>query len=536
MKSINAQDFKEMIICAANNLYNNHKYVDSLNVFPVPDGDTGTNMNLTMMSGIKEISDLKTNNASEIAKAFSRGLLMGARGNSGVILSQIFKGMAVSMESNRDIDAQLLSESFKSAKETAYKSVLNPVEGTILTVIKDVSNSLDQYIAENANVTIEETLAFALEEAKKSLNETPKLLPALKDAGVVDSGGAGLVYIMEGLYASIKGESIPRIESSSEVVAAQTAVDSSEEGFGYCTEFILRLDESKKMFNEIFVKETLSNMGNSIVLVRDEDILKVHIHTLTPGDVLNFGQQYGEFIKLKIENMQEQHNEIIASKAESKKKYGLIAVGAGKGMEQIFKDIRVDYMVKGGNTMNPSTQDFVEAFKKVNAEHIFVLPNNSNILLAAKQAASVYKDAKVHVIETKTVPQGVLACMLFNPEEDVDTNFTEMSEARNSVKTGQLTNAVRNSSTDGFKIQEGDYIGVSEKRIVSVAKSRVDSACKMLDSMIDEDDYLVTIYVGEGANKEDTDQIVEYLEEKYSIDIEVAQADQPVYYYIFAVE
>ncbi len=536
MKSINAQDFKEMIICAANNLYNNHKYVDSLNVFPVPDGDTGTNMNLTMMSGVKEISDLKTNSASEIAKAFSRGLLMGARGNSGVILSQIFKGMAVSMESNQNIDANLLNESFKGAKETAYKSVLNPVEGTILTVIKDISNSLDNFIKEHTNVTIEETLAYALEEAKKSLNNTPKLLPTLKEAGVVDSGGAGLVYIMEGLYASIKGESIPRIENTSDVLGVQNQVEAKEEGFGYCTEFILRLDQAKKLFNENYVKETLSNMGNSIVLVRDEDILKVHIHTLTPGDVLNFGQQYGEFLKLKIENMQEQHNEIIASIAQNKKRYGLIAVGAGKGMEQIFKDVRVDYMVKGGNTMNPSTQDFVEAFKKVNAEHIFVLPNNSNILLAAKQAASVYKEATVHVIETKTIPQGVLACMLFNPEEEVEENVTQMSEAINSVKTGQLTNAVRNSSTDGFRIEEGDFIGVSEKKIVSVAKTKVESACQMLDTMIDEDDYLVTIYVGEEANKEDTDKIVEYLEENYSVDIEVAQADQPVYYYIFAVE
>ena len=536
MKSINAQEFKSMIICAANNLYNNHKYVDSLNVFPVPDGDTGTNMNMTMTSGIREIAELNTNNASEIAKAFSKGLLMGARGNSGVILSQIFKGMAKEMDHSHDIDVKMLRSAFKGAKEAAYKAVVNPMEGTILTVIKDVTDALDEYLKKRSNCSIELVLGFAVEEAKKSLETTPELLPILKEAGVVDSGGAGLVYILEGLYAGAKGERIERqiIDEDAADGKAAKAV-SSEEGYGFCTEFIARLNDPLN-FDEDGVRENLMGRGNSIVFVRDEELLKVHIHTLTPGDILNFAQQYGELIKIKVENMQEQHNHLIATEAK-RKKYALITVAAGNGMEKIFRSLRADFVVKGGNTMNPSTSDFLEAITFVNADTVFIMPNNSNIILAAKQAATVCKSSKVIVIETKTIPQGVLACTMFNPEEDVDTNTMEMNSAKDSVKTGQLTFAVRDSNSDGFKIEKGDYIGTTGKKIVACAKDRIEAAKQMLDNMIDNDSSLLTVYVGEGANEEETQKIVDYVNDNHlMMDVEVKQADQPVYYYIFAVE
>lgn len=535
MKTIDAKGFKSMMICGANNLYNNHKYVDSLNVFPVPDGDTGTNMNLTMMSGINEINNMESESASEIARAFSKGLLMGARGNSGVILSQIFKGIALGVDHQEKIDAKLLCYAFNQGRDTAYKAVLNPVEGTILTVIKDLSIALDSYMAKNPGLSIEEALEYVIKVAKDSLAKTPTMLPALKEAGVVDSGGAGLVYILEGIYAGLKGKNIEKKLDSKEYEERQSAAVADEEAFGYCTEFIVRIKDVNA-FDEASVRETLSNMGNSVVVVQDEEILKVHIHTLQPGDILNYGQQFGDFVKLKIENMSEQHSNIINKDEVKKQPYAIISCCAGKGMKKIFNGLRANYIVEGGNTMNPSTNDFIDAIKKANAETVYILPNNSNIVMAAKQAVGQVPGVNIEVIETKTIPQGVLACMMFNPEDSRANNVASMTDALSMIKTGQLTYAVRDTTNNGFEIKKNDFIGVFGKDIVACSRDRYIASVHMIEKMIDDESGLLTIYVGSEGSFKEAKRIKKYIEDNYGLEVELKQGDQPVYYYIFSVE
>lgn len=549
MKTINGLTLKEMIISGANNLFNCYPEVDALNVFPVPDGDTGTNMNLTISSGAKEVANRNDTSIYEIARAFSKGLLMGARGNSGVILSQIFRGFAVGLEGKDKVDAVGLAEAFMSGKAVAYKAVMRPVEGTILTVIREAAQEL--YDKVEPNMTIEQAFKILLKEARASLNRTPELLPVLKEVGVVDSGGTGLVKILEGFEKAVNGEVVEKSMATVTEVNQPQMAGAEMEGdeFGYCTEFLLRVPEdpikaNKKVFVEKRFSSVLSAHGNSIVVVRDEDIVKVHVHTLIPGYLLNYAQQFGEFVKIKVENMSEQHSELVsngmdpATKKAEPKEYAIIAVAAGKGVEDLFKQYRADYVVTGGQTMNPSTEDFVQAIKTVNAKKVFILPNNSNIVMAASQACEVTDEGvEARVIPSKTIPQGLTACMMFNPDEDFDTNTDEMTNALASVKTGQVTFAIKDTSIDGVEVKKDEFIGISGKTIVCSNKDKVSTTIQMIQTMVDDFSSIITILVGEGVTEDEVNAIVDKLNDLYSdVEIDVKQGDQPVYSFIIGVE
>lgn len=552
MKTINGLILKQMMISGANNLYNCYPEIDALNVFPVPDGDTGTNMNLTITSGAKEIQNRNDTDAYEIARAFSKGLLMGARGNSGVILSQIFRGFAQSLEGKGVIKATDLAEAFLNGKEVAYKAVMRPVEGTILTVIREAATVMVEKV--DSNMTIEKSFEILLEEARESLKRTPDLLPVLKEVGVVDSGGAGLIKILEGFQKSLLGKMVEREQA--------TAIDGSEPRFemaganiegdeyGYCTEFILRIDETnekKKAFVEKRFTNVLASHGNSLVVVRDEDIVKVHVHTLAPGDILTYAQQFGEFVTLKIENMTEQHTRLEESKSaqheititqQDKKDYAIIVVAVGDGVEEMFKELRVDYIVSGGQTMNPSTEDFIEAINKCNAKNIYILPNNSNIEMAAKQACEVC-DESVHamVVPSKTIPQGLVACMMFNPEASVEENFNEMKAALKTVKTGQVTFAIKDTTIDGIEVKKDHFMGIKGKEIACCHANKVDAAYNLIKDMIDDMTSIITLILGEDVTEEESEDLVDrILEEHDDIEFEVRRGNQPVYSFIIGVE
>jgi len=549
MKTINGLTLKEMIISGANNLFNCYPEVDALNVFPVPDGDTGTNMNLTISSGAKEVANRNDNSVYDIANSFSKGLLYGARGNSGVILSQIFRGFSMSLEGKNKINAIDLAEAFMKGKEVAYKAVMRPVEGTILTVIRESAEVLYEQV--NENWSIEKCFEVLLKEARASLKRTPDLLPVLKEVGVVDSGGTGLVKILEGFEKAVKGNVVEKsMATVTEVNQSQMAGASMDnDEFGYCTEFLLRIpdnpeDNNKKIFVEKRFTNVLATHGNSLVVVRDEEIVKVHVHTLIPGYILNYAQQFGEFVKLKIENMSEQHTELVnnskdpLTQKKEKKEYAIIAVAAGKGIEDLFKQYRADYIVTGGQTMNPSTEDFIEAIKVVNAKKIFILPNNSNIIMAASQACEVCEEGvEARVIPSKTIPQGLTACMMFNPDEDFDANTEEMTSCLSNVKTGQVTFAIKDSTIDGVEIKKDEFIGISNKTILCSSPSKVETTIKTIESMVDDFSSVVTLLIGENVEEKETSEIVEYLENKYEdIEFDVKQGDQPVYYFIIGVE
>lgn len=551
MKSINGAMLKQMILSGANNLFNCYPEVDALNVFPVPDGDTGTNMNLTMSSGAKEVGSIATDNVYEIAKAFSKGLLMGARGNSGVILSQIFRGFAKSLEGKESIDAFDLADAFVMGKEVAYKAVMKPVEGTILTVIREASDYLINEV--ESTTTIEDAFKILMQEARASLKRTPELLPVLKEVGVVDSGGTGLIKILEGfekaIYGNVVEKNMAGVTEFNQVIASAGAELDSDDEFGYCTEFLIRLpddpaSQGKKVFVEKRFSSVLQGHGNSLVVVRDDDIVKVHVHTLHPGSVLTYAQQFGEFIKLKIENMTEQHTSLQEQgkapdeKAkEEQKEYALIAVAVGEGIENLFKEYRVDHIVSGGQTMNPSTEDFVEAIKKCNAKNIFILPNNSNIIMSASQACDVVDGVNVKVIPSKTIPQGLTACMMFNEEFSFEENESEMLEAISNVKTGQVTFAIKDTSIDGVEVKKDEFIGISNKSIVCSTNSKVDTALITIDSMIDDDASIITILVGEDVTSEERELLQNKVIDKYNdLDIDVKIGNQPVYSFIIAVE
>ncbi|MBQ4164404.1 MAG: DAK2 domain-containing protein, partial [Turicibacter sp.] len=449
LKQINGIVFKQMVINGANNLANKSKYVDQLNVFPVPDGDTGTNMSMTMTAGAKELVSLEEASIGKVAKVLSRGLLMGARGNSGVILSQLFRGFATGLEGKDEANVEEIAKALESGVKTAYKAVMKPVEGTILTVARESAEAAN--LKYETVETIVDLYQLVLDEMQVSLDRTPELLPVLKEVGVVDSGGQGLLYIFEGFLKALQGETIT-LEAQTETVgeAAQTALSSDEVEFGYCTEFIIRLDETRTPFKEDVFRGRLEKLGNSIVVVQDEDIVKVHVHTLTPGDALNLAQKHGEFMKLKIENMTEQHNEIIGQNApqaepvkREQREYGIITVVAGEGVKQLFEEQGCHYVIEGGQTMNPSTEDFLKAIDELNAKNIIILPNNSNIIMAANQAAQVTEDVNVVVVPSKTIPQGYTALMMFNENASVEDNTEEMTQAISEVKSGQVTYAVR---------------------------------------------------------------------------------------------
>jgi len=572
MKKIDGVLLKQMIISGSNNLFNHYPEVDSLNVFPVPDGDTGTNMNLTASSGVKEISNKYDKDIYEIARAFARGLLMGARGNSGVILSQIFRGFAEGLKGKTEIDAVGLADALDLGKNVAYKAVMRPVEGTILTVMRESSDAFSNYA--EAGMKMNVAMEYIYKEACASLERTPDLLPVLKEVGVVDSGGAGLCYIFEGFLRALNNDvvekNMPEVtDVNNERIAAFTARETASvpgtdhnaqaalkhEEFGYCTEFILRLPKDgkaeivgKREFNEPKFKTVLNSHGDSIVEVRDEDLLKVHIHTKHPGNILSFAQQYGEFMKIKIENMTEEHSEILeetknemaeeAVEPEEQKEYAMIACSSGKGIADIFRAQRVDYIVSGGQTMNPSTKDFVNAIKKINAKNIFIFPNNSNIIMAANQASQVVKDKNVVVIPSKTIPQGIVSSMMFNPEVDVKQNEEDMKEALGNVSTGQITFSIRDTSVDGVEVKKDEYMGIIDKKIKFSVPDKFEAARKVIDSMTDDMTSIITIIFGEDITEKEEEKFKEYIDAKYGedIDIDYKNGEQPVYSFIIGVE
>lgn len=540
--------FKQMIINGAVNLDNNSDRIDELNVFPVPDGDTGTNMKLTLNAGAKEISSIDSNSISEIAKKLSRGLLMGARGNSGVILSQLFRGFASGVEGHDVADATIFAKALKKGVETAYKAVMKPVEGTLLTVSRESAEEVNRMAS--PEMPFEEFFSRLVSEAKRSLQRTPDLLPILKEVGVVDSGGAGLVVIYEGFEKAINGETLKLSDhtSSKSTQSAQSQFNVEDITFGYCTEFIVQLDSEKTNVNP-FTEQRLSNflseIGDSLVVVQDEDIVKVHVHTNEPGVALNFAQKYGEFLKLKIENMREQHSSIVSEathtletkKTVEKKEYGIIAVCAGEGLANIFKEMGCDIIISGGQTMNPSTEDFLKAIKEINAKNVIILPNNSNIIMAANQAADVTENCTVKVVTTKTIPQGYSSLLIFNPTVDIESNYTTMMEQMNDVKSGQVTFAVRDTQFNGLEIHKDDYMGIFEKNIVVSNPNRLDVTLSLLSQMVNEDTEIVTVFYGDDVNNEEVENISEYIESNFEdVELEMLEGNQPVYSYIIAIE
>lgn len=544
MKKITGTLFKDMVLCGANTLHNNHPEIDALNVFPVPDGDTGTNMSLTFNAGANEIKNLDSDDIYEISKKLSKGLLMGARGNSGVILSQIFRGFSMGLEGHQEADALVLAQALKKGAEVAYKAVMRPVEGTILTVIREASEAVVKYAKED--MEIEDVFSYFVEEAKQSLDRTPELLPVLKEVGVVDSGGAGLLLVFTGFMSGLAGETIEFMEVSSlESMDALEGISNDEEAFGYCTEFIVRLEPSLiNKFSEDQMKKELARIpGESIVVVQDEEIVKVHVHTLKPGNALNIAQRFGEFVKLKIENMQEQHNTIMDANAmpvkpvRPAKETAVISVCAGDGLEAAFLELHCDYVVSGGQTMNPSAEDMVQAVRDVNAKNVIILPNNSNIVMTAQQTATILEDEiNVIVIPTKTVPQGLSACIMFNPDIGLDENIAEMSEAISNVKTGQVTFAIKDTTIDGVDIKANDYMAICEKDIVACKDTKLKALKVTLDTLIDEDSELVTLIVGEDVVDEEVEEIESYMDDNFEVEVEVIYGKQPVYSFIIGVE
>ena len=540
-----------MLISGANNLYNHYPEIDALNVFPVPDGDTGMNMNLTMASGAKEIQNRSDNDVHAIAVAFSKGLLMGARGNSGVITSQIFRGFAQALEGSKQINAELLADAFDNGSKVAYKAVMRPVEGTILTVIRESSASLKNYVKPDTDIIV--AFKYFLSEASASLKHTPELLPVLKEVGVVDSGGAGLIKILEGMLSALNGKFIAKkeISRSSTDNSAQQSMESDE--FGYCTEFILRLDpENKKPFIESRFKSVLANHGNSLVVVRDDDIVKVHVHTLAPGAVLTYGQSFGEFIKLKIENMTEQHTSLQEKKEgeqapeepveelhkEPTKEVAMVSVAAGQGVEEAFKELGVEQIITGGQTMNPSINDIVKAIKDTDAKTVYVFPNNSNIVMAALQAKDVLHDEiEVVVVQSKTIPQGVAAVSQFSPDLSVNENLSNMKEVIAHISSGEVTYAVKDTTMNGVSIKKNDFMAIANKKVICCESKPEKALLKMLKKMIRDDSYLATIFVGEGVPDKILNQLQKDLPEQYpEVEFDIRRGDQPVYNYLVGIE
>lgn len=552
MRTIDGQILKQMLISGSNSLYNHYPEIDALNVFPIPDGDTGINMNLTLTSGIKEIENRKDTNIHTIAKLFSSGVLMGTRGNSGAITSQIFRGFAKGLEGKTTINVVDFAYAMQKGVEVAYKAVKTPVEGTILTVVRESSQALFDKVKEN--MTFEKAMDILVNEATLSLKRTPELLPILKEVGVVDSGATGLLEIYKGMQSVVNGGFVERVDLSSDENAAIKAAGASmeEEEFGYCTEFIMLLgpDSTKKKLNENRFNSYLESKGNSVVFIHDEDIVKVHVHTMVPGEVLTYAQQFGEFLKLKIENMTEQHHallsgeEVVTSQdlVEEKplEKYAMIGVSSSEGIDELFKEAGINYVVKGGQTMNPSSEDFITAIRKAHAKTLYIFPNNSNIVMAASQAAEFINEEgelTVFVIPSKTIPQGIAASIMFNPEATPEENFREMKSALKNVKSGEITYSIRDSEINGVKIKKGDYIGIFEKDIVCDNPNKVEAAISLVKKMVDDDSSLITVLVGEDVTEEESNTFKHKLEELYvELDFDFRKGNQPVYSFLVGVE
>ena len=542
MERISGKLFKDMLASGMNNLTNHSAEVDSLNVFPVPDGDTGTNMSLTFSSGVNDAIKVEEDHVGKVAKVLSRGLLMGARGNSGVITSQIFRGFFQSVEHLEDMDALQLAQALVNGSRVAYRAVMRPVEGTILTVVREAADYTYAYTVTEEITDCIKVMEKMVLEANESLLRTPELLPVLAEVGVVDSGGKGLCIILEGFLSAMKGEVIAPSNDVSSYDSAQTKIEGGEEEFGFCTEFILHLTPTGiKHFSEEDFKNELATIGNSIVCVQDDDLVKVHVHTLEPQTAIKMGKRRGRFMKLKIENMQEQHDNILEKEEEEEvvaehKKYAIITVAPGKGIDAMFKELRADIVVGGGQTMNPSTEDFVSAIGKVNADHIIILPNNSNIVLAANQACQVCEDKDIHVLPTKTIPQGLSACIMFNPEVDIEDNLAEMQEAIDHVKSGEVTYAIKDTTYEGLEIKKDEYMGIFGKAIVVSDPDMMASTKALLEKMLDEDSELVTLIYGDTATLEQAEEIAEYIEDTSDAEVEIHEGNQPVYSFIIGVE
>ncbi len=578
MSNLTALEFKKMLKSGVANLSNCKEEIDSLNVFPVPDGDTGTNMSMTVENGLKEVMAVDCDSIGEMAKIFSKGLLMGARGNSGVITSQIFRGLAISLEGKKEASPKEIAEGFENGARVAYKAIMKPVEGTILTVIKEGAWYANHDFEKNSEIDIKEYFTNFYNYAKKSLDHTPELLPILKEVGVVDSGGAGLVRIIEGFKAYFDGAPVEfKSENSTVKNAALPQAEIENDEFGYCTEFILRLDERyRKGFDENILKKNLTKIGGeSLVVVKDEDLVKVHVHMLKPGEALNMGQRYGEFIKLKIENMKEQHSTIMANakntveakneepvKEEIKeevikeeiteeakptepvieqlpsKKYGVIAVGIGDGICDLLRRCNCDIIVSGGQTMNPSTEDFVNEVKKLsNCQHVLIFPNNSNIILAARQVADVFTDRNVHVVDTKSIPACISCLSGFDPDGHLKDNLEEFERVLANFEDASVTYASKDTIIDGLVVNTGDTIAMTKHHIVASGKERMEVIYKLLDEMMmDEDKEIMTVFIGADGNNDEAALIEKYVTEHSDIEVEIFEGGQPVYTYLLGLE
>lgn len=548
MQSLDGLKFAEMVQMGAHHLYQNAGYVDSLNVFPVPDGDTGTNMNLSMTSGAKETEAHAQAHIGKTAQALSKGLLMGARGNSGVILSQLFRGFGKHIEKLEEVTAADYAQAFQAGVDTAYKAVMKPVEGTILTVAKDGAKAAVA-AAEHSTDLIAITEAL-VQEAKASLDRTPDLLPVLKEVGVVDSGGQGLLFVYEGFLASLKGEALPEKNDASlddlinaEHHRAQDFMDTADIEFGYCTEIMVRLEADKAPFDEYAFREELSVMGDSLLVISDDEVAKVHIHSETPGAVLTAGQKYGSLMKIKVDNMREQHSAIVGedhkapAKAATKKvPYAIVTIAMGEGVADMLRSIGASYVIEGGQTMNPSTEDIVKAVQEIGAERVLILPNNKNIIMAAEQAVELL-EIEAAVVATKTIPQGMAAVLAFNSEVSVADNKEVMTEAFSAVKTGQVTYAVRDTSIDGVEIRKDDYMALAEGKIVLSTPQLTDAAQKVVAELVDEDSEIITIIYGEDTTEEAANELAAFIEEQFEdAEVEVFNGKQPLYPYIISVE
>jgi DAK2 domain fusion protein YloV len=557
--TIDAVLLQKMFIAGAKNLESKKEWINDLNVFPVPDGDTGTNMTLTIMSAAKEVSAIDNPTMATLSKAISSGSLRGARGNSGVILSQLFRGFTKEISKLEVLDTESLAIATQRATETAYKAVMKPKEGTILTVAKAVSDKAAQVALDTDN--LEEAIEKVITHAEYVLSKTPEMLPVLKEAGVVDSGGQGLVVVLRGMLDALTGKvtdfeiTAPAKKPDSATKGTGAAIENVDIKFGYCTEFIIMLDKEFDEKTEVEFKAFLSSIGDSIVCVALDDIVKVHVHTNHPGQAFEKALEYGQLTKMKVDNMREEHNQKVIEKSEmqqamaqeAKKKeekkqeplkdYGFITIAPGKGLSEIFKGLGIDEVIEGGQTMNPSTEDILEAADKINAKVIYVLPNNGNIILAAQQAASIIEGKKLVVIPSKTVPQGITAMINFEMTRNEQENTEAMTSSMATVKTGQVTYAVRDTSIDGKEIHKDDILGLADNGLAAVGKDINTTVLDMLATMIDEDSELVSVYFGEDITEEQASEVVDAIEEKFpDVDVELQEGSQPVYYYIVSVE
>ena len=551
VKTINTELLQKMFLAGAANLEAKKEFINELNVFPVPDGDTGTNMTLTILSAAKEVKALENPDMVAIAKAISSGSLRGARGNSGVILSQLLRGFTKEIREHKEIDTITLAKACERATATAYKAVMKPKEGTILTVAKGAS----QKAAELAETTedLDTFISEVINYAQEVLEKTPEMLPVLKEAGVVDSGGQRLLEVMRGAYDAFQGKEIDY--SAIEASAGTKMVKPSEQAeteikFGYCTEFIIMLEKEFTAKDETEFKAYLESIGDSIVCVADDDIVKIHVHTNDPGLAIQKALTYGQLSRMKIDNMREEHQERLikdaeklaaqqaeAKKAEPRKEVGFIAVSIGEGMNEIFRELGADYIIEGGQTMNPSTEDMLNAIDQVNAEHIFILPNNKNIILAANQAQALTEDKDIIVVPSKTVPQGITAIINYMPDADAQTNLEAMIEGIGNVKTGQVTYAVRDTHIDDKEIHEGDIMGIGDSGILAVGQSVEETTKEMLAQLVDEDTELISLYYGQDVQEESAENFAQEIEDLYpDVDVDVHSGGQPIYYYVLSVE